>query len=124
MQMIAWRKFFATSSSCARLGLYYLVALEVMEHRRALRAMERYNNSGYMYQFTMDLPNWVDWELLGNYHSSELAFVFDNQWPPIVHDFDDKEKTLAKSFTLYWTNMARFGDPNHNLGANQQTWPK
>eukprot|EP00055_Hartaetosiga_balthica_P006490 m.20346 g.20346 ORF g.20346 m.20346 type:complete len:548 (-) comp5243_c0_seq1:28-1671(-) len=92
--------------------------------RQALLALTKYNVSGYSYQFNMHLGNWIDYDILGNYHTSELSFVFDNQWPPLVHDFDEKEKRMADTFTLYWTNLAKFGDPNHNLGKDQAVWPR
>lgn len=47
--------------------------------RRALRAMDRHGWVTFMYFFDYPLDNWVDWRLLGNYHTSELSFVFDNQ---------------------------------------------
>lgn len=52
-----------------------------------------------------------------------MVQVFDNQWPPLIHNFDAREKTMSESFRLYWSNMARFGDPNHNLTPDQVYWP-
>merc|ERR1719238_1479002 len=69
------------------------------------------------------MKNWVDWQALGNYHSSELALVFDNEWPPIVHTFNKDEQDTSDAFTLYWTNMARYkGDPNGSL-EDKIFWP-
>lgn len=76
-----------------------------------------------MYFFDQKMPNWIDYDLLGNYHESELALVFGNQWPPIIHDFNKDERSVSASFRLYWSNMGRFGGPNHNLGPDQVTWP-
>lgn len=91
--------------------------------REALGLFNQHGQPAYQYFFDAKLPNWVDYDLLGNYHTSELSLVFDNEWPPIVHDFNKDEKALSASFRLYWSNMARFGDPNHNLGPNQAVWP-
>ena len=76
----------------------------------------------FVYQFSMPLDNWIDYQALGNYHTSELSFVFDNQWPPILHDFNAKEKTLAASFQSYWASMAEHGHPNGDLSADQAVW--
>lgn len=45
------------------------------------------------------------------------------QWPPLLHPFDEKEQRLANSFTLLWTNFAKYGTPNHGLGPDQAVWP-
>jgi carboxylesterase type B len=92
--------------------------------REALGLFNQHGQPAYQYFFDAKLPNWIDYDVLGNYHTSELSLVFDNEWPPIVHDFDKDEKALSASFRLYWSNMARFGSPNHNLGPNQVNWPE
>ncbi|EGD82247.1 hypothetical protein PTSG_02917 [Salpingoeca rosetta] len=58
--------------------------------------------------------------LSGSRAQSDSQF---REWPPLVHDFDEKERRMAETFGLYWSNMARYGDPNHNLGPDQATWP-
>eukprot|EP00049_Salpingoeca_infusionum_P010555 m.182680 g.182680 ORF g.182680 m.182680 type:complete len:554 (+) comp14674_c0_seq3:190-1851(+) len=91
--------------------------------RDALLTINKFNVSTYMYQFNYEMSNWIDYDLLGDYHTSELSFVFDNEWPPIVHTFGPKERRMSDVFTSYWTNMARFGAPNYNLNKDQQNWP-
>ena len=55
----------------------------------------------------------------GAYHSGDLAFVFNNvgkiglNWE--AHDYE-----LARAISKYWTNFAKFGDPN---GAGTISWP-
>ena len=85
--------------------------------------MAQQNITVFMYQFNFAMKNWIDWQVAGNYHSSELAFVFDNEWPPIVHEFNDAERRMSDSFTLYWSNMAKHHTPNHNLTTDQAHWP-
>merc|ERR1711934_1019053 len=92
--------------------------------REALGYFDQHGLPAYQYFFDAKLPNWIDYDVLGNYHTSELALVFDNEWPPIVHDFDKDEKAISASFRLYWSNMARFGSPNHNLGPDQVVFPQ
>ena len=58
------------------------------------------------------VPTWIDWDFFGNYHSLEMPFVFDNEWPPLLHNFGSRQKEMAKSFGAFWTNLARFADVN------------
>ena len=70
--------------------------------------------------------DFVEYPLLGNYHASELAFVFANQWPPVLHDFSARDKVVAAQFNGYWLNMAATGDPNtggHSAGLLEY-WPQ
>jgi carboxylesterase type B len=84
----------------------------------------------YQYQFTY-ASDWLDMELLGNYHTSELYFVWDNPWPlrnnltTFVHDFDDNDNEMASIFGNYWANMATYSNPNGgaNGAGNSVEWP-
>ena len=51
----------------------------------------------------------------------QLMF-FDNQWPLPFHHFDRREQQLADAIGAYWTNLARFGDPNG--GPAPLAWPE
>jgi carboxylesterase type B len=85
-----------------------------------------------MYQFTQKLDNWPDYDVFGasitttltpgDYHSIELPFVFDHQWPPVVHAFGPREQHLSDAMTRYWTNMAAYGSPNGRLDG-LIAWP-
>lgn len=79
--------------------------------RRSARAVASHNVPIWLYHFVYKL-DFIEGALLGDYHASELVFVFDNQWPIILHDFSDKDKNMAASFGHYWTNMAIHGTPN------------
>jgi para-nitrobenzyl esterase len=71
--------------------------------RRAAREFARHTDEPvYMYQFNY-MTRWVDFKLLGCYHTSEVYFVFDNSWPPIVHPFSRDDKTVASNIQNYWT---------------------
>jgi hypothetical protein len=52
----------------------------------------------YHFEYAMDF---IEYPLLGDYHASELVFVFDNQWPIILHDFSAKDKQMATWFGTY-----------------------
>mgnify|MGYP001959210082 CR=1 FL=1 len=55
----------------------------------------------------------------GAYHSGDLAFVFNNVGK-IGLDWEPRDYELAKSISKYWTNFAKFGDPN---GIDTVNWP-
>lgn len=76
--------------------------------QRSARAWSKAGNNAFMYRFTRN-PGWIDTDLLGDYHTIELDFVWDNEWPPIVHLFDDNDKQLAEQIGEFWTSMARKG---------------
>ena len=60
-------------------------------------------------------------EALGDYHTIELSFVFDNQWPPVLHHFGTRQRLMADAVGMYWGNMAKFSDPNG--GDYTVRWP-
>jgi len=65
----------------------------------------------YFYQFTYDAA-WIDVDILGEYHSSEIEFVYDNPWPEFVHDFNSQGQAVADMMGYYWANMAQNNTPN------------
>jgi len=83
--------------------------------RRVARALSDIQHvPAYLYHFTFN-PGWIDIDILGQYHSSEIEFVFDNPWPPIVHEFSANGRKLADAIGIYWDNLGRYGTPNGNL---------
>ncbi len=65
---------------------------------------------GWLYEFDPEIPGEDD---PGDYHSSELYFVFETlakSWRP----FTGKHYDLARRICNYWTNFAKTGDPNGN----------
>lgn len=92
--------------------------------RRVARSFSDQGITSHLYQYVYK-NNWIDGRLLGDYHSSELFFVWDNQWPAVVHHFDEKDTIMAETFNVYWTNMPKVGSPNaswNNATTNPQ-WP-
>jgi len=90
--------------------------------RRVAATLSR-DNPTYLYHFTYVAPGWADQWALGDYHSSELEFVYANAWPPLVHEFDEDDKKMAGIFGGYWTNLAHTGNPNSGPAQNLLTWP-
>eukprot|EP00039_Didymoeca_costata_P027140 m.17513 g.17513 ORF g.17513 m.17513 type:complete len:559 (-) comp6041_c0_seq1:141-1817(-) len=75
----------------------------------------------WLYQFVPALDTWVDYDAFGDYHTLEMDFVFDNEWPPIIHTFGPREKKLASDIGAFWTNLAHFNDANG--GDVPLNWP-
>jgi para-nitrobenzyl esterase len=92
------------------------------EARRLVNALSKYQDT-YLYIFTFESPNWPDEWILGDYHSSELEFVFNNPWPPLIHYFDTDDQIMANTFGSYWTTFAATKNPNgynNNNGKNNK----
>jgi carboxylesterase type B len=67
----------------------------------------------------------IDDFVLGDYHSAELEFVWDNQWPPVVHAFSENDQKMADTVDTYFSNMVWFGNPNGQTPADldgQEYW--
>ena len=71
--------------------------------RRFLRAISK-TTPAWMYQYTHKTL-WVDYDMFGVYHSSELPLVFDNQWPAIIHGYLPADQAVADTFGYFWTNL-------------------
>ena len=81
--------------------------------RGLVRAVSKSGGKAYMYHFTMAIPSPAP--DLGTYHTSEIAFVFDDiarvkntfQVP-----FEEKHQALADTMSAYWVQFAKTGNPN------------
>jgi para-nitrobenzyl esterase len=93
----------------------------VCASRRVARALDQQGVPAFVYHFTYK-GDWVEDPFLGVYHSSELEFVWGNQWPPLVHHFSKRDRAMSDTFQAFWGALARFGDPNGN--ATQPVWPR
>lgn len=91
--------------------------------RRSARAAASQGVPVYLYSFERKLSFLfgLEYDLLGDYHSCEMDFVWDNEWPPVLHAFNDDDKALAAAMGEYWTNMARWRSPNDETTAIP--WP-
>jgi para-nitrobenzyl esterase len=73
------------------------------------------NKNTYFYEFARDMPG----SNHGAFHSAELWYVFetlDNCWRPLT----ESDHALARKISTYWTNFAKYGDPN---GVGLESWP-
>ncbi|MEJ2494265.1 MAG: carboxylesterase family protein [Ignavibacteriaceae bacterium] len=79
----------------------------------ALRS-ETSNKPAYAYLFARQLPG----DSSGAFHSADLWYVFhsfSHSWRP----FTEGDKALSNQIVEYWTNFAKYGDPN---GKDGGTW--
>jgi para-nitrobenzyl esterase len=79
----------------------------------ALRA-EKSSKPAFAYLFARQLPG----DKSGAFHSSDLWYVFhsfSHSWRP----FTKGDQALSNKMVDYWTNFAKFGDPN---GKNNSDW--
>jgi len=89
--------------------------------KRALRAEAKVNATNpYFYQFTYTMHYPMD-PVMGDYHSSELNYVWDNAWPLDGHLrlWNASDQQMASTFGVYWSNLV------HNLTPNgKETTPR
>jgi len=79
----------------------------------ALRAQQS-GKPAYAYVFARQLPG----DTSGAFHSADLWYVFHSfrhSWRP----FTAGDNALSKQMVAYWTNFAKFGNPN---GAGEGVW--
>jgi len=81
----------------------------------------RRGNDVYSYVFDPEMPG----DDAGAFHSSELWFTFETLmkcWRP----FDGHHYDLARRMCNYWTNFAKYGDPNglDHDGTPMPKWEK
>jgi para-nitrobenzyl esterase len=82
--------------------------------RRFTRAVAKYQLKTFLYHFTYVTR--VAAQLgLGAFHGSEIPFVFGNLANPTP-----QERALSDAMMAYWTNFAKFSDPN---GGTLPLWP-
>ena len=98
-------------STWKTIGHIFRDYLFICPARRLSIALAKNNGSVWSYQFDYQ-GDWIDSKLLGDYHSSELEFVFDNAWPPILHSFSKRDQQMANVIGLYWSSMVKFHNPN------------
>ena len=88
----------------------------------AARGGSESGGSVWLYEFSY-MGDWVEDGELGVYHSSELEFVFDNAWPPLVHSFSARDQRMADTVGAYWANLVVHRDVN--VGERTEvTWER
>jgi para-nitrobenzyl esterase len=72
----------------------------------------------YLYYFSR-VPPGPGSELLGAYHSAEIAYAFHNLGIS-KRPWEEADRKLADAMSSYWVNFATTGDPN---GKGLPAWP-
>ena len=112
------------NDNIARIAMILRDSTFACPSRRAVTVLSERGVKSWLYHFVMPLRNWIEYPLLGDYHISELAFVFGNEWPAVLHDFTEDERKLSNAMQYYWSNLAKTGDVN--LGDSETEylhWP-
>jgi len=92
--------------------------------RRAIRAMSKFNpGKQSLYHFEYNIGT-VWWDVGGDFHSSELNYVFNHNWPDGLEKWNATDQVMADTFGAYWSNLVFKKTPN---GPEQPptplTWP-
>lgn len=67
--------------------------------------------------------SWFEkYRLFGDYHASEIPFVFRNEVKGRV--FNESDWEVSDALSSYWTNLATTHDPNDGLHGVPLTWPR
>jgi para-nitrobenzyl esterase len=74
----------------------------------------------YRYRFDRSLPSAADPGGLGAYHSGEIEYVFGALDSKAGIPWTAEDRALSELMQNYWTNFARYGDPN---GEGLPVWP-
>ena len=75
--------------------------------RRGARAMNANNVKAWLYHFEFPMKFNPFYNLLGNFHASELGLVFNTWVLPTT-----SSKDMSATFQRYWGNLANHGDVN------------
>ena len=93
--------------------------------RRTARALALQGADVYLYQlnYNLSFAGGLAYALLGDFHSSELPFVFANEWPPLIGTFTPADRALSDAVQTLWSNLAATGSPNQGAPP-PVAWPK
>jgi len=98
---------------------------------RAMHASSVGDSAGYLYQFRYASKLMPDLDAMGDYHGSEMAFVFNVRYP--MHAVVTKrDEQMVAAFGCFWSNLAHYGHPDGGdsavdacraLDAAPPAWP-
>lgn len=117
-----FHKNYATTPGDA-FGLVIRDYLFVCSNRAALQNINRQRKQtgsdvdAYWFVFNYSMGDSRAWHGLGDFHTSELAYVFDNPWviwhrPNFTGNWTEADKRMARTMGSYWATMAREANPN------------
>jgi len=91
--------------------------------RRAARALAAQGVDVWIYRFNYTFGGFF-YERWGDFHMSELNFVWGNKFPPFVGKWDANHTAMSNTFQTFWTNLAKTGNPNSDAKDSTPNWPK
>ena len=88
----------------------------IYPHHSWSRAALNSNTKVYRYQFTKENRYY------GTYHSGEMIYAYGNVYKsPYDYRYDDSDIELSNKMLEYWSNFAKYGNPN---SSNLEVWEK
>jgi len=85
--------------------------------RRAQRELAKnFPSYPYRYHFAYEMHDPI-FNVFGDYHGSEINYVFSNPWPFDDHslrNWTDVDQAMADAFGAYWSNMVHNQQPNYD----------
>jgi carboxylesterase type B len=97
----------------------FMFRCNIRQMVRSIRQVTGPTVPTWIYRFNKTHDNPVQ-DLAGDYHGSELPYVFNNGWT----DWQAADFTLSKQMGCYWSSMAIHGDPNLSGCDNVIEWPE
>ncbi|XP_078493316.1 acetylcholinesterase [Ciona intestinalis] len=111
-------------------GDFHVVCPTVLLSKRHSRTFP--NNNVYLYHLSYRLSNnpWPMW--MGVMHGYEIELMFGTPWfgtSQFTSGYNDVDRSVSRRMVHYWTNFAKFGNPNGLRSANEldlrsSDWPR
>ncbi len=89
----------------------------IYPHHSWSRAAYNSNTTVYRYQFTKENGYY------GTYHSGEMIYAYGNVYKsPYDYRYNDSDIELSSKMLEYWSNFAKYGNPNSSDLPNWEIW--
>ena len=89
----------------------------IYPHHSWSRAAYNSNTTVYRYQFTKENGYY------GTYHSGEMIYAYGNVYKsPYDYRYNDSDIELSSKMLIYWSNFAKYGNPNSSDLPNWEIW--
>eukprot|EP01099_Mayorella_cantabrigiensis_P008834 TRINITY_DN873_c0_g1_i1.p1 TRINITY_DN873_c0_g1~~TRINITY_DN873_c0_g1_i1.p1 ORF type:complete len:563 (-),score=121.50 TRINITY_DN873_c0_g1_i1:28-1668(-) len=86
--------------------------------RRLHRAENSHSVPSWQYHFTYEYHYPAEYVLFGDFHASELKYV----WDDVHRNETANDQKMVDTFGVYWTNQAIYKSPNGAPSGGQPTW--
>merc|ERR1712146_366879 len=72
----------------------------------------------FLYHWSYEPDNWIEYTALGDFHASEIPFVYHNALP--LNFWDSKDDKMSKQVQQYWLSYAASTD---GIPRGPLAWP-